>query len=412
LALAAICPFTAIYVATILTESLAIFLLAAFTTAASLALKEGGGRAMGWWFAAGVLGAAATLVRPDSGLFVAAAGALLILLEFRKLAHLRREPEDSRSRSATPAVKRTLASGLILCAGFALPLSPWTARNWLAFHRFQPLSPSHANMPGEFVPLGYGQWLKTWVTNEREVEEVEWPLDLRPIPLERFPDAAFDAPQERERVGALLDRYNHPPPTPSDAGASSKTASAASVSGAPPPGHPDSTSDDDAEGDDGEAEADVMMTPEIDAGFAALAGERIAHHPLRTYLVLPARRAVSLWFDTHSRYYPFAGWLFPLSKLSAKHCQVFWLPLFALLTWLYTILATWGLWVICRNRGPCRWAVLLALLILPRLIFLSTMENPESRYVVEYFILLAAAGGVGLASLRRGVPENTEEASL
>ena len=411
LAIAALCPFTAIYVATILSESLAIFLLASFALAATLALRADDGRgAMGWWFAAGILGGAGTLVRPDGGLFVAAAGTLLLLLALRRAVTSRRRESADAAKKRALVVNRSLAAGLILCAGFALPIAPWTARNWLVLHRLQPLSPQHANMPGEFVPLGYGQWLRTWVTDEKEVEAVEWPLDLRPIPMERFPDSAFDSPGERRRVEALMERYNHPPQGPAKARASSAPiAPSLTVSPSSPPGQANAPADDDDDGDEAEPEANVLMTPEIDAGFASLAGERSSSHPLRTYLALPARRAISLWFDTHSRYYPFAGWLFPLSKLNAKHDQALWLPLFALLTWIYTILAAWGFWAMWRGEGTRRWTILLALLILPRLIFLSTMENPESRYVVEYFVLLAAAGGVALASLCPCAQEITEE---
>jgi hypothetical protein len=39
---------------------------------------------------------------------------------------------------------------------------------------------------------------------------------------------------------------------------------------------------------------------------------------------------------------------------------------------------------------------MLALLIIPRLAFLATMENPEPRYVVEFFAFVIAAGSLGM----------------
>ena len=57
------------------------------------------------------------------------------------------------------------------------------------------------------------------------------------------------------------------------------------------------------------------MTPEIDAAFARIARERISRSPLRYYLQLPFRRAISIWFDTHSQYYPFEGELTPFEDL-------------------------------------------------------------------------------------------------
>src|SRR5229473_5457019 len=94
LALAAVCPFTAIYSATVLTEVPTMFLAVAMCVAATLAFrkmfttedteeaqKNHGSlkHALKWWLIAGLLGGAAVLIRPDSGLFVAAVGITLVL---------------------------------------------------------------------------------------------------------------------------------------------------------------------------------------------------------------------------------------------------------------------------------------------------------------------------------------------
>src|SRR6185295_18284285 len=106
------------------------------------------------------------------------------------------------------------------------------------------------------------------------------------------------------------------------------------------PEEPDEPDEPDANAAEGKQA--VEMTPEIDAGFAEIARARIARHPLRHYVIIPLKRAASLWFDTHSQYYPFQGELLPLSDLDYDNHQQYWLPLFALLTFVYTLLGITG----------------------------------------------------------------------
>src|SRR5713101_8680620 len=94
LALAAVCPFTAIYSATVLTEVPTMFLAVAMCVTATVAFRktfatedtEQVGKHQGslkpslkWWLIAGLLGGAAVLIRPDSGLFMAAIGLSLVV---------------------------------------------------------------------------------------------------------------------------------------------------------------------------------------------------------------------------------------------------------------------------------------------------------------------------------------------
>src|SRR5258708_32530269 len=93
LALAAVCPFTTIYAATILTEVTTTFLVMAMCLAATLALRKRSTtedaeeaksntrfrKGLLWWFVAGLLGGVAVLFRPDSGLFAAAIGITLVI---------------------------------------------------------------------------------------------------------------------------------------------------------------------------------------------------------------------------------------------------------------------------------------------------------------------------------------------
>jgi hypothetical protein len=243
-------------------------------------------------------------------------------------------------------------------------------------------------MPDEFAPLGYIAWLRTWVDDERYVSPIEDGLDLYPINIELIPDSAFDSPDERTRVAELLERYNNPPFE--DAG---------------------DLPDDDAGAETNEPLLPTM-TPELDAEFAEIARSRVQRSSLRYYFALPLKRAASLWFDTHSQFYPFQGELFPLWALDRDKHQQYWLPFFGVLTLMYTALGLAGGWVMMKNGESRRWLLLIVLLVLPRLAFLAAQEHPEGRYTVEFFPFIIAAGGLALAAVngkraRREAPERS-----
>jgi 4-amino-4-deoxy-L-arabinose transferase-like glycosyltransferase len=363
LALAAICPFTAIYVATILTEVPTNFLAVATVLAATFAFKK---NALRWWIVTGLIAGLAVLFRPDSGLFAAAIGVTLVL--------------STRMRTAIP-------SAALFSIAFCLVLVPWTIRNRRVFHVFQPLAPAHAEMPGEFVARGYLLWVRTWLDDSKYVGPALWSLDMRPMYVENFPARAFDSKEERERVAALLNKYNHPDGDEEDE----------------PPA--DEEEEPEVEEPVEAEEANVEMTPEIDTGFAQIGQERIAHSRLRYYVVLPLKRAATLWFDTHSQYYPFNGDLLPLEDLDYDIHQQYWLPLFAGFTWIYTLCGAIGGWLLWRSRNPNarRWLLLAVLLIFLRLGFFATLENPEPRYTVELFPFLIALGST-VGAAHRGRP--------
>src|ERR1041384_6126097 len=80
LALAVVCPFTTIYVATILTEVPTNFLTVTMALTATLAFKATTRkRAITWWIATGLIAGINVFFRPDSGLFAAAIGLTLML---------------------------------------------------------------------------------------------------------------------------------------------------------------------------------------------------------------------------------------------------------------------------------------------------------------------------------------------
>jgi Dolichyl-phosphate-mannose-protein mannosyltransferase len=447
LALAAVCPFGQIYAATILTETLATFLALALALAATLALKSRGARArLLCWALAGLCAGSVALVRPDGGLFAAGVGVTLVLaLLFARRDYVERAKTVVEATGATNEaggfarrIARAFACGCVFSAATVLVLVPWALRNERVFHLFQPLAPYYATMPDEFNPRGYFRWVRTWIDDERYIDRMLWKLGRQPIRIEQVPDRAFDSPEEKTRVAALLDLYDQKPEKQAAEQSAQESKDKADDESADD--NKDNADDDnesaddkkedtdkqsadddksgegddessgsedsgDEQGDDEaqEGDAHVKMTPEIDAAFAQIAEERVRRAPLRYYLWLPLKRAGALWFDTHSDYFPFEGELFPLDDLDYDSHQQFWLPLFSALTWVYTLLGACGAWVLWRRRraGAWRWLVLALLLTVPRLAFMSSLENPEPRYVVELFPFLAALGGVALASLRR-----------
>lgn len=404
--LAALCPFTLIYTATILTETFTTFLMAAMTLSATYAFKsKSAGKLVLWWFLTGLLAGSAVLLRPDSGLFAFGIGLTLVISGV-----LRRDETGGKLFSR---VLRTYWQGMVFSVAFMLPLVPWTIRNEEVFHLFQPLAPTHAEMPGEFVPQGYFKWVRTWIDDQKYIEPMLWNLEEKPIRVEKIPAYAFDSDDEKERVTALLDQYNHSSPNNQDDSPDS-TVSGKSANDDAEDDAKDAA-DDDKDNDDNDKDAadddkddvtaddqDLQMTPEIDAGFAQIAQERIDHAPFRYYLWLPAKRAVGMWFDTHSMYYPFEGELFPLKNLDNEENQEIWLPLFSALVWIYTLLAAVGAFFMWRavDVESRRWLLLATLMTLPRILFFATLENPEPRYVVELFAFTAILGGIALARLK------------
>ncbi|HEY0460727.1 MAG TPA: glycosyltransferase family 39 protein [Pyrinomonadaceae bacterium] len=401
------CPFIVIYAATLLTETLTTFLMASMTLTATLALKSTTAKkSLLWWILTGILAGAAVMLRPDSGLFAAGIGLTLVISEL----FFRRE----ESLKFTKRLFEVVWKGAVFSLAFGLVLTPWTIRNYRVFGVFQPLAPAHAEMPGEFVPHNYHRWLRTWVDDSRFTEPMLWNLDEKRINTEEIPASAFDSKEERERVTALLEQYNHPPgaeveaPEKSagedseDSDESADSDNDNSDDQSDKSADSDEQTDDSAENGDESDDSDdddephiVRMTPEIDAQFAPLAEARIDRSAARYYLFLPAKRAAALWFDSHSLYYPFGGQLSPVRDLDYDENQQIWLPIFTAAMWIYTLLAAGGALFWWRNREnqSLRWLILLALMTLPRVAFLSTIENPEPRYVVELFVFAAILGG-------------------
>jgi hypothetical protein len=346
--LAALCPFTANYTAVPMTEVWAVFLTAAALLAlVALIGAEWAGRA---WFvrsqgiarnagpvfalAGGLFIGMGTLFRPETPLLLVVAWMVIGFFWLRK-------------RRFGPCV-RVLAWSAIGCA---LPLAPWAVRNAVTLHEVQFLAPKNSNMPGEVVPYGFMAWEKTWIFRLKDCYVVPWKLDGDVINLEDIPARAFDTPEEKERVAALLEQYNN----------------------------------------------DLTISPEEDAAFGQLARERTARHPLRTYVRLPVARAFTMWFTPRIELLPFSAQVFPVREAWREDPIDFSVSVgFFLLNVLYVVLGLWGsvrLWRDSTVLGPA--VALLLGYILVRTAFLTTLETPEPRYVLECFpAVLALAGQV------------------
>jgi hypothetical protein len=142
---------------------------------------------------------------------------------------------------------------------------------------------------------------------------------------------------------------------------------------------------------------DVSLTPEEDAGFGQLARERTGRHPLRTYIGLPVARAFTIWFTPRIELLPFSGDVFPLKEAwQDDRIDQFVTVGFFLLNVLYVALAAWGAWRLWWENSGLRLSLALLLgYMLLRTAFLTTLETPEPRYVLECFpAVLALAGQV------------------
>ena len=319
--LAALCPFTANFAATPLAETPEIFFSALALLCAAKGLRKDGEHPLRWWAGAGAALAACILLRPDGGVLLMAIGGLLL---FRWL----RGPER----------RAAFLAGVVLAALSFAPLVPWTLRNWRVFHVFQPLAPLHANLPGEFVPLGFERWLRTLVVDYSSTEEVVWSDE--PVSIDLLPPRAFDSEAQRRRTAEILGQY-----------------------------------------------APENITPEVDSRFAQLAEERIRSAPLRYYVLLPAARVADMWLrprtellglDTH-------WWDYESDAEDSATSIALGLLNLALV----------AAAVVGALRGRVEHLGMLLGWILLRSALLATLPAPEPRYTLECYpvlFLLAAAG--------------------
>jgi Dolichyl-phosphate-mannose-protein mannosyltransferase len=324
--LAALCPFTASYVAAPLSETLAICCVAHafYYGVRGLKALEQDERAGKLWAITGLWSAAGIFMRPDNGLILPALGLALLVIFFRKANK-----------------KQVLFAGLVLGITSLGPLAPWAVRNWRVFHVWQPLASRYANDPGEFLPRGFNHWVKTWMVEYVSVEEVYWNVSGEPIDPQQLPERAFGNRPEYEKTLAVIARYNQ----------------------------------------------QLYIDPQMDADFEDIARKREKHSRPRYAIWLPFLRTSDMWLrprtellDVETRWWEFS-----------KHESESWFALiWAGLNLFYLAAALRG-WLLSRLGVA---GVFVIGFILLRSAFLSSLENPEPRYVLECFpAVLALAGG-------------------
>ena len=343
--LAALCPFTANYAAVPLTEVFATFWTALACCALVIALRRARkpdfllqstrlplSKSVEYTaLAAGLIVGAGTLFRPETPILLIVAAFVFAGIFFRRGNY-----------------RRWFCVCLAMALGCLMVLSPWAIRNMVKLGEPQFLTPKYSNLPGELVPYGFMAWEKTWLYRVRDCYLAPWKLNEESISVEDLPARAFDTPEEKERVAVILEQYNN----------------------------------------------DLTLTPEEDSAFAQLGRERTARHPVRTYVLLPAARAVTIWFTPRIELLPFSGHVFPLAQMREDDPvdqEV--TSLFFVLNLFYAGLGVWGaarLW--CSNAAARPAVVFLALFILLRTAFLTTLETPEPRYVLVCFPILIALG--------------------
>lgn len=340
--LAALCPFLANFAAVPLTEVWAGFLTVAAMCVLVAGVRHGhrgrtgdpAGPGSLRWLLGGILIGLGTLFRPETPLLAFCAVIIMIAFLWRS------------------GPLRILIRVALLSVAVLLPLAPWAGRNWGSLHEVQLLTPRFSQLPGELVPYGFMAWEKTWLVRFRDVYLVPWKLDGEPIPIQDVSPSAWDTPGERARVAALLDRYNQT----------------------------------------------LTLTKDEDDGFAEIARERTARHPLRTYLWVPLGRTVTMWFTPRIELLPVSGNVFPLARQwdEDRTDQCVTAGLF-FLNILYVALAVFGLWRLWRAGAEHRAQIgaglaLIVLYLLSRTAFLTTLETLEPRYTVICFPLLIAFG--------------------
>ena len=245
--LAALCPFTANYVALILSETLAVFFAALTLLFALRATRreQSGLRAYRQWLYCGAAVAGGILLRPDGGIFLMVLGAYFTWRLFRR-----------------PNKRYSATAGVLVAVVALAPLVPWTVRNWRVVHVFQPLAPRYANAPDEYVPDGFNRWIKTWIVDYSSVEDVYWKVSVEPggeeVDTDMIPSRAYDNAAQKESTEELFDEYNQK----------------------------------------------LLLTPKLDVGFAELARERVHEHPLRYYIELPILRMGDMWFRPRTEMLP------------------------------------------------------------------------------------------------------------
>jgi hypothetical protein len=188
LLLAALCPFTASYVAAPLTETLSIFCVAlGFRALVELleapSLLWTAFLIFSWSYAA--------LLRPDGAL-------LAVVLSIALIAYGR------HSLGLASALRFAVVVGLFS----VLPFLAWTVRNWRTFHVFEPLVPRYATDPGEFGYPGFVRWIRSFAADFSTTSDIYWNGNSDRIDPANLTARAFDDAGQYLETQRLLRDYN------------------------------------------------------------------------------------------------------------------------------------------------------------------------------------------------------------
>ena len=124
--------------------------------------------------------------------------------------------------------------------------------------------------------------------------------------------------------------------------------------------------------------------------FGKLRAQRTERDPLRTYLKIPALRALTLWFTPRVELLPSSGHLWPVREEWQDDRRDFLVTLgLTCVNAIYLLLALVGAWIARRRPGV---ALLIVFCIVRTLFFARFVETPEPRYVLECFPAVIALG--------------------
>ncbi|MGB8029608.1 MAG: glycosyltransferase family 39 protein [Terracidiphilus sp.] len=338
LALAMLCPFTAVYSAIAMTECFSVFAisLGMYAAGRALAARAAGTRDLSALILAGCAAALATLLRPD-GIFLFAAIALGLFFYLPR--------SGVAAQPAHVALRRNLAATSIFSLVALLPLVPWTVRNWQVFHIFQPLAPRYGD-PGELSIAGARRWLRTWTIEFVDTAVVCWKFPGDFVDPIDIPPRAFDSLQQRAYGLQLLAEYNR----------------------------------------------DYSLTPSLIDRFAAVAAVNIKDHPIRYYVGLPMLRDADMLLRPRTLEFGLDVFWWRWSEHPAQSA---WAIFLGLLNLFYVAAAAWAF---IRRRVPWPW--MLGSYLILRFILLGAMENPEPRYTVQCFPILIVAAAAALTCSR------------
>lgn len=310
-----------------LSETLATFLSTAelFLALAMARTLGKGGRALGWAALSGLVAGMAQLVRADAITFAPAVGLALLW--------------------ARAPARRRLQAAAMCALGAALVFAPWPARNLLRFGQPHSGAVYIRTQTGAPIPDALFDWERTWASGAPGESYLELVLVIGTTVDTNRPgiiqSTMYDSEEERQRLVALFQRYVR-------------------------------------EG----------WSREVVCGFQQLARERMRHHSLRTFVVLPLKRILHLWS-------PVPEWELPL--------RVSWLGLPQQRVWFdvvdgallaLALVGAAGMWRAGRGTAMRRLAALLLTCLATRTALFGyavpTVITP--RYLVEgvpYLIILA-----------------------